>query len=346
VEAKKWSQEAKSLSKAEYLSDLNHETMDCCADCGSVEGEGVSLKACKACMLVKYCNADCQKNHWPNHKKKCKVRAAELRDVALFKDPPPKEEDCPICFLPMPQKLLACISLPPATIMSVPISDYAKANEKLLNVGTEKYYTCCGNTICRGCLYSFAVSGNGEKCPFCNSDQMGRTHAERVEELMKRVAVNDASSIYLLGNFYHYGNGGLQQDRAKGTELWTQAAELGSSQAHYHLGSICHQGGDLKKAKFHYAAAAMAGHEVARNNLGTMEAESGNMERAVKHWMISASAGHYHAMNNMLLAFNKGHGVSKDEIDVTLVTYNNTCAEMRSKARDSFILVETDNNFN
>jgi sulfatase maturation enzyme AslB (radical SAM superfamily) len=66
-----------------------------------VAGGDVSLKACKSCMLIRYCNADCQKSHWPKHKKECKQRAAELRDEALFKDPPAKE-DCPICFLPMP----------------------------------------------------------------------------------------------------------------------------------------------------------------------------------------------------------------------------------------------------
>ena len=66
----------------------------------------------------------------------------------------------------------------------------------------------------------------------------------------------------------------------------------------------------------------MTGHEVARNNLGTIEAQSGNMERAVKHWMISASDGHYDAMDNLLIAFNKGLGVSKDALTSTLATYN------------------------
>jgi hypothetical protein len=61
---------------------------------------------CKSCMNVKYCNAKCQKNHWATHKKDCKRRAAELRDEALFKEPPPKE-DCPICFLSMPKNLIA-----------------------------------------------------------------------------------------------------------------------------------------------------------------------------------------------------------------------------------------------
>jgi hypothetical protein len=80
----------------------------------------------------------------------------------------------------------------------------------------------------------------------------------------------------------------------------------------------------------------MAGHEIARCNLGTTEAQSGNMERAVKHWIIAASAGCYNAMNNMLVAFYEGL-VSRDEIDSTLTAYNNSCAEMRSKARDTFM---------
>jgi len=92
-------------------------TNSCCAECN--EEGGASLKICKACTSVKYCNAMCQKNHWSKHKKICKQRAAELRDEALFKDPPPKEE-CEICFLPMPTKLITCMSLPPATISSVP----------------------------------------------------------------------------------------------------------------------------------------------------------------------------------------------------------------------------------
>ena len=126
-------------------------TISCCAECGK-EGD-VNLKACKSCMFVKYCNAECQRNHWPTHKKQCKLRAAELRDEALFKDPPPKK-DCPICFLPMPVNMFACASLPDATITSVPINDFANAHVELAK-NTEIYYPCCGQTICGGCRHSF-----------------------------------------------------------------------------------------------------------------------------------------------------------------------------------------------
>jgi hypothetical protein len=213
-----------------------------------VAGEGISLKACKSCMLVKYCNAKCQRNDWPKHKKVCKLRAAELRDEALFKDPPAKE-DCPICFLPMPHKLVACISLPPATLMSVPIYDYVEANEELENIGTEKYFPCCGKSICTGCAYSFCESGNEEKCPFCNADRSNKTDLDRVEELMKRVAANDAGAIYVLGHFYYYGKLGLLRDREKAIVLYARAADLGSSQAHSELGKIYDAEGNSKKEK-------------------------------------------------------------------------------------------------
>ena len=142
--------------------------------------------------------------------------------------------------------------------------------------------------------------------------------------------------MMVLGIHYFHGQLGLLQDRDKAMELWKQATALGSSKAHYRLGSIYEEGGDLKKAKIHGEAAAMAGNEEARCKLGTMEAHSGNMERAVKHWMIAASAGHFHAMNNLLIALKRGV-VSRDLIHSTLSAYNNSCAEMRSEARDAFI---------
>ena len=154
----------------------NLHSTHCCAECGEA-GEGVSLKVCKACMLARYCNADCQRNHWPKHKNECKQRAAEIRDEALFKDPPAKE-DCPICFLPMPTKLISCMTLPPATISSVPIHDYAEANEELATMSTETYYECCGKSICGGCFHSFRKSGNMMNCPFCNADRIDITDEE------------------------------------------------------------------------------------------------------------------------------------------------------------------------
>jgi TPR repeat protein len=220
--------------------------------------------------------------------------------------------------------------------LSVPIYDFAKANEELVSEDMEQYYSCCGKTICKGCLYSFCESGN-DKCPFCNSER-NKTDEEHGEEIMKRVEANDAASICLLGNFYQHGVRGFQQDHVKAIELYAKSANLGYKKAHYELGVIYNEGGNMKKAKFHFEAAAMAGHEVARFNLGVMEAQSGNMDRAVKHLTIAASAGSYMAMHQLRILFEQGC-VSRESINSTLAAYNNSCAEMRSEARDTSIQI-------
>ena len=314
--------------------DRNRNDVHCCAECGKEEGGG-SLKACKSCMQVKYCDASCQRDHWPTHKAACKLRAAELRDEALFKDPPPKE-DCPICFLPMPSNLIHCVSLPYATVSSVPINDFAKANVQLANEQSKIYYPCCGKSLCKGCAYSFAESGNIGKCPFCNSDHHNKSDEDRFEYTMKRVEANDPTSICLLAQHYHHGWAGLQQNHAKAVELYARAADLGCSEAHSYLGDFYDTGGNLKKASFHYEAAAMAGDERARNNIGSTEYQAGNLERAVKHWTIAASAGCCCAMNELRMAFEEGE-ISKESIDSTLKAYNSSCSEVRSEARDAHI---------
>ena len=168
------------------------------------------------------------------------------------------------------------------TISSVPmpIFDYANANEELAKIVTEQYYTCCGKSICRDCICSFRKSGNMRKCSFCNAEIISKTNEERVKELIKRVDVNDAGAMTAMAaNDYYHGQLGLQQDREKAIELWKQAAALGSSHANYNLAVDNRQREDLKKAKFHYEAAAMAWHEAARYNLGCIDFSSGNISK-------------------------------------------------------------------
>jgi hypothetical protein len=95
-----------------------------CAEC---EG-GAGLKTCTACKEVKYCSVGCQRQrrHWPRHKKECKRRAADLLDESLLKQPPRKEE-CPICYLPIP----------------FAYSDMST------------FLPCFGKIICDGCCHSF-----------------------------------------------------------------------------------------------------------------------------------------------------------------------------------------------
>ena len=123
-----------------------------CANCGKGEETGITLKACTACKLVKYCNRECQIAHRPQHKRECKKRAAELHEEALFKQPP-TVDDCPICFLRMP----------------------------VLDTG-RRYMSCCGKVVCSGCNHAPVYDHEGnvaaDACPFC------RTPAPTEEELV------------------------------------------------------------------------------------------------------------------------------------------------------------------
>jgi hypothetical protein len=67
------------------------------------------------------------------------------------------------------------------------------------------------------------------------------------------------------------------------------------------------------------------------------------MERAMKHWSIAASSGEFGSMHHLRILFEKG-AVSRESIDSTLAAFNNSCAEIRSEARDVCIraMLETD----
>ncbi len=83
--------------------------------------------------------------------------------------------------------------------------------------------------------------------------------------MMKRVEANHAESMTQLGCSYAKGYLGLQQDWNKALELWTRAAELGWSTAHYTIGGAYYEGmgpieKDMKKGIHHSELAAMAGH--------------------------------------------------------------------------------------
>ena len=122
-------------------NEMDNNTSTCCANCGKGEESSGDLKACTACKLVKYCNRDCQITHRPLHKKECKKRVTELHEEALFKQPP-KNENCPICFLPLP-----------------------------LPVNHKVYMACCGKELCLACAdASDELDPDGRApCAFCRT---------------------------------------------------------------------------------------------------------------------------------------------------------------------------------
>ena len=292
-----------------------------CANCG--KGEGCELKTCTACKIVKYCNRDCQIAHRRQHKKECKKRAAELQEEALFAQPPPNE-DCVVCFLPLP-----------------PMGD----------LDQRIYQPCCGKEICAGCLDTVFDKHAEEKakktmgiselplCPFCRTPAY-TTNEEYVQRLQKRIELNDAIAASLLGSLYAIGRG-VARDKNKAIELLTQAAELGSVEACGILGDgynprmddrWCVEK-DLERTFHYYELAAKGGHDQARNSLGVLKYNAGNISTGMKHFMIAAAQGHDHALENVRdLGYMRGH-VSKDDFAKALRAHKDAQDEMNSDQR-------------
>ncbi|EJK74053.1 hypothetical protein THAOC_04294, partial [Thalassiosira oceanica] len=121
--------------------------------------------------------------------------------------------------------------------------------------------------------------------------------ASKLAMLQKRVDKGDADAISYLGKQYYLAGLGLTKDITRAIELWTEAAELGSAEAHFILGDKYYRGSAVSEDKprgiRHWLQAAMMGHAICRHALGFAEYEvNGNSDLTVQHWMISAKMGY------------------------------------------------------
>ena len=313
------------IGKLHNMSTVDKEdiALSVCANCGK-EGSSDNMNTCNKCTQVKYCNAVCKKKHRSKHKKECEeyVRlaaekhneelriAAELHDEKLFKQPPPEDDDCPICFLRMP-----CI-------------------------GTKYFYmACCGKAICSGCIHavqSRVTKIEHDVCPFCRK-QAPYSDEEMIKRYEIRVNMNDPIGILDFGCMYRNGECGLPQNHAKALELWHKAGELGCTRAYLTIGSAYDNGRgvdvDKKKAIHYYELAAMGGSADARFNLGLMEWKAGNKERALKHFMIAAKDGDSESMMFIKGMYKYGDA-TKDDYANALQSYQAYLDEVKSDQRD------------
>ena len=275
-----------------------------CANCGK-EGNNDNMNICNKCKSVKYCNAACKKKHRTKHKKACERRVAELHEEVLFKDVEP--EECPICMLPLPYQS-----------------------------HSSTFMTCCGKTICNGCIHAIKIGEGKDLCPFCRTPEP--TSDGETNRMLKKVMDKGSGQAYsTLAGCYAEGRYGMPQDWEKANELWLKAGELGCADGYFNTGS-CHGEGmgavrDEKKSKYYYELAAMGGNLMARHHLGLSEYDAGNHKRAMKHLIIAARAGLKESLDNVKIGFMEGL-VTKDEYASTLRACHERQKEMKSEQRD------------
>ncbi|EJK63309.1 hypothetical protein THAOC_16037 [Thalassiosira oceanica] len=267
-------------------------TAEACANCGKEGSDAIKLKNCNACFLVKYCSVDCQKIHRKKHKGPCKKRAAELKDEKLYSQGHERAEldFCPLCLLAIP--------------FPVPEADHAK------------FYVCCMKRVCNGCVFAALKCGLNKVCPFCRTSAP-KNNEEALEKIQKRVDARDPEAICHLGDSYITGTHGLEKDKSRAFELWTEAAELGSTYALAKIGGAHYSGNwgasqDIAKGIHCWESAAMLGSVISRHGLGFAEASKGNHDRAMFALGLATKAQYAEA----------------------LIGYQDALEEMRSPQRD------------
>ncbi|EJK58888.1 hypothetical protein THAOC_20953 [Thalassiosira oceanica] len=161
--------------------------------------------------------------------------------------------------------------------------------------------------------------------------------ADALARIQTRVLKKDPDAINFLGQKYYHGGLGLQKDMRKAVELFTEAAELGSTEALFDLGNAYREGDgvqqDKAKAVEFFAKAAMQGHAESRFNLGWFEGKKGNHDRAVRHWLISAKMGDERSLETIKEAFKAG-AATKEQYAEALKRYQDAVEEMKSHDRD------------
>ena len=169
---------------------------------------------------------------------------------------------------------------------------------------------CCMKRLCKGCILAARQRGMLDSCPFCRTLEPAED-APKLAMIQKRADKGDADAICYLGIKYYYGSLGLEKNVSRAIELWTEAAELGSSDAHFHLGMLYYTGDGVEEDEprgiHHWQEAAMKGDVGSRYSLGIVEANKGNHELAVQHWMMSSKMGAEASLNGIREMFKEGH---------------------------------------
>ena len=199
-----------------------------------------------------------------------------------------------------------------------------------------KVNVCCMKRVCDGCVLAARQRGMLDSCPFCRTP-LPADNTSQLAMVTKRVDKRDAEAMHFLGQKYFYGQLGLKKDAPRAIKLWTEAAELGSLEAHFELGHTYYYGDDVEEDKprgiHHWQHAAMKGHALSRHSLGVVELGHRNHRIAVQHWMISAKMGHEDSLNSIKLMFNKDLA-TKAQYAEALIGYRDAAEETKSHQRE------------
>ena len=106
--------------------------------------------------------------------------------------------------------------------IELPMGDHANMN------------ACCMKMVCNGCTLAAARKGMSS-CLFCRTKRT-KGDASALAMAWERADKGEADELCYLGDKYYFARHGLTKNAPRAIELWTEAAKLGSLDAHSLLG--------------------------------------------------------------------------------------------------------------
>lgn len=281
-----------------------------------------NMKLCAACVQV-LPRESFSKKQWQlkQYERRCKECIAADREVKrqdpLLNWTRPTREECPICMVPLP----------------LGGADYV-------------YRSCCGKTICMGCLYDQIEMDKKEGrctldtmkahiCPFCRSEKIDNVHDLDI----KLAKAGNLEAMWQVGKSYFDGDTGVQQDKNEGVKWYRRAAEAGSPRGTFSLGR-CYEEGDgveqnLDRALEYCQKAAELGNIDAFVAVGRLCIQKGEMDEAVLNLRKAVICGLSDIDQfNGLRACYRGEYITKEEYAFTLRENQKATDEMKSESRE------------
>jgi hypothetical protein len=68
---------------SQLANDVRHVMRSACLHCGATS---IDMSYCGGCLLVRFCNTDCQRAAWPRHRASCKQEQERLRRSSALND--------------------------------------------------------------------------------------------------------------------------------------------------------------------------------------------------------------------------------------------------------------------
>ena len=177
-------------------------------------------------------------------------------------------------------------------------------------------------------------------CAFCRT-ALPKSDEEILARLGERVDRKDPLALHNMAMDFGLGQLGLAVDQAKCIDLLRESACLGCPVAQAQLGNFYHCGDmgiqqDKEEALKYFKEAAEGGNVYARHNAGMTEGRNGNDVAAMGHLRLSASVGNRDSMEALISCFECCL-LRHADLAETVQAFYLARAEMRSKDRDYYI---------